>query len=164
VPDSVPWALVPMCMVPTAQTVRENKYVTTGGVVKFEIGQSGSIVFVAAVAMSLPAGRYVLRAHLERDDPIQINTEPSLLGTNIQLRRRRHQGGGGVEDVLAIPGEGGLPVLGGNGFYTVDSVAENLDDGINVLDHFYWVQLEVRQTSPATAATRNAVTGLELRF
>jgi hypothetical protein len=160
---SIAWAMVPMCMVPTAQTVREHKYETTAGIVKFAVGQSGSIVFNAAITASLPAGRYLMRAKLERDDPVQANREPSLLGTNIQLRRRPLTGEG-VDDILTIGGGQGLPVLGGNGRYVVDSPGRDMNQGISVETHFYWVQLEVQQASPATAATRNSVIGLELHF
>jgi hypothetical protein len=46
----------------------------------------------------------------------------------------------------------------------VDSPGRDLDQGISVETHFYWVQLEVQQASPATPQTRNSVTGLELHF
>jgi hypothetical protein len=107
----IPWSITAMCMVPTAQTAREGKYETTGGVVKFAVGQSGSIVFLAPITMSLPPGRYTPRARLERDDP--PNGHPSLLGTNIQLRRRSAAGSAGVENVLVIAaGQGASLLLG----------------------------------------------------
>ena len=157
------WAIVPSCMVPTAQTVREDKYVTTAGVVKFAVGQSGSIVFVAAITESLPGGvaPYVMRVHLERDDPVQANREPDLLGTNAQLWRRRYDGSGGVEHVLDISSSDHGPFRGGNGVYVVDSIGENFL-GLSITDYFYWVQLEIQQASAATTKTRNSVIGLEL--
>jgi hypothetical protein len=154
---TIPWSIAAMCMVPAARTAREGKYETTAGVVKFAVGQSGSIVFLAPITVSLPSGRYVLRAHLERDDPVEVNTEPSLLGTNIRLRRRRGFRDG-VEDLLVIDSP---PVLGDNGLYTVDSPGRNLDE-INVEDHYYWLQVQVQQESPATAQTRNSVIGMQL--
>jgi hypothetical protein len=69
----IPWSIAAMCMVPTARTAREGKYETTGGVVKFAVGHSGSIVFLAPITLSLPAERYTLRAHVERDDPVEAN-------------------------------------------------------------------------------------------
>jgi hypothetical protein len=151
-----------MCMVPTARTAREGKYETTAGVVKFAVGQSGSIVFLAPITMSLPAERYVLRAHLERDDPVEVNRFPSLLGTNIRLRRRRIPRGG-VENVLVIAADEGPSLLRGeNNVYTVDGPGKDLNEGINVETHFYWLQVEARQETPATAQTRNAVIGLQL--
>jgi hypothetical protein len=156
--DVTQWAIVPSCMVPTAQTVREGKYVTTAGVVKFAVGQSGSIVFNATITTSLPAGQYNMRAYLERDDPPRLD----ILGTNAQLWRRANGVlGAGVEHVLAISGEG-LPLLGQNGVYVVDSPPGQFPGGINIQDYWYWVQLEVQQASPAIAETRNAVIGLEL--
>lgn len=151
-----------MCMVPTARTVREGKYETTAGVVKFRVGESGSIVFLAPITRSLPAERYTLRAHVEREDPVESNRFPHLLGTNVLLRRRRIFQGG-VEDVLVIATAHGASLLrGSNTFYTVDGPAENLNDGIDVETYFYWLQLEVQQESPATAQTLNSVIGLEL--
>jgi hypothetical protein len=160
-PNTVQWATVPACMVPSAETAKGLKFVTTGGVVKFAVGKSGSIVFLAAITSSLPDGRYVLRANIERDDPTQANTEPSLLGTNTQLRRRRGHNGA-MENLLTIGGGQSLPVLGGNGTYVVDSPGRDFDDGIDVTSHYYWVRLELQQAQPATAATRNAVMGLQL--
>jgi hypothetical protein len=156
--DIVQWATVPACMTPSATTAKEAKFVTTAGIVKFEVGKSGSIVFVSAVTTSLPAGRYHLRAYLERTDPTESNREPGLLGTNAQLRRRHH-GSEGIEDVLVIAGP---PVLGGNGNYVVDSPGRDFENGIDLTDYFYWVQLELKQAQPATASTRNAVKGLRL--
>jgi hypothetical protein len=159
---TIPWSIAAMCMVPTARTAREGKYETTAGVVKFAVGQSGSIVFLAPITTSLPAERYTLRAHLEREDPTQPNTFPSLLGTNIQLRRRR-QTTGGVENVLVIAADQGASLLlGGGGVYAVDGPSEDFNDGIDVEKHFYWLQVEVQQQGPATAQTHNGVIGLEL--
>jgi hypothetical protein len=159
---AIPWSIAAMCMIPSARTAREGKYETTAGVVKFAVGQSGSIVFLAPITASLPAERYTLRANLGRDDPVEPNTFPGLLGTNIQLRRRQIPSGG-VEDVLVIAaGQGASLLLGGNNIYTVDGPAKDLDDGINVETHYYWLQVEVRQETPATAQTRNSVIGLQL--
>jgi hypothetical protein len=159
--DTVRWSTVAMCMTPSAQTAKDGKYVTTGGVVKFAVGKSGSLVFFTALTSSLPAGRYVLRATLERDDPTEPNREPSLLGTNVQLRQRP-LGTGGISDLLVIGGGQSLPVLGGNGRYVVDSPGRSLSSGIDLSKSFYWVQLELAQAEPATAVTRNAVIGLRL--
>jgi hypothetical protein len=158
---AVPWSLAAMCMVPEAKTAREGKYETTAGAVKFAVGKSGSIVFLAPLTASLPPERYTMRAHLEREDPTQPNTFPGLLGTNILLRRRRPTGG--VENVLVIAaGQGASLLRGQNGVYTVDGPAENLKDGIDVEKAVYWLQVEVQQEKPATALTRNAVIGVEL--
>jgi hypothetical protein len=163
VADVVRWAIAPASMVPNGQTLQQAKYVTTGGVVKFAVGASGSIVFTSAITTSLPAGTYHLRARIERDDPPGANQEPSLLGTNAQLRRRRLHGGG-VEDMLKLSAAQGLPVLGGNGFYdVVTSPGVKLGAGMDVNgDYVYWVQLELQQAQPATSTTRNAVVGLQL--
>jgi hypothetical protein len=43
-----------MCMVPDARTAREGKYLKTAGVVKFAVGQSGSIVFLRRLRCRFP--------------------------------------------------------------------------------------------------------------
>ena len=160
-PNTVEWATVPACMTPSAETLRDAKFETPGGVVKFAVGKRGSMVFVAPIASSLPAGRYLLRARIEREDPVEENREPSLLGTNILLRRRP-AGPGGIEDVLIIGGGQSLPVLGAHGNYVVDSPGRDFTDGLDLTRYFYWVQLELQQAQPATSTTRNAVVGIQL--
>lgn len=154
---TVRWSMAASCMIPDARTAREGKYLKTAAVVKFAERQSGSIVFLAPITASLPVGRYVMRADLEREDPAQPNREPPLLGTNIVLQRRGFQHG--VDTLLRIDNE---PVVGQNGLYTVDSPGKNLDTGINVDNHYHWIQVEVKQETPATAQTRNAVIGVRL--
>lgn len=159
--DEVVWSIVPSCMTPVAQTAKEAKYVTTAGVVKFAVGESGSIVFTSAITASLPPGQYTMTAQLEREDPTIPNREPGLLGTNIQVRRRSYILGSGVEDVLTI-GDLGFPVLGAHGVYSVNSPSPALPNGLSIQEYFYWVQLEIKQASPATAETRNSVIGIQI--
>ena len=73
--DAIVWSTPAMCMVPTADTVRDNKYITTAGRIKFRVGQAGRIKFVA----------------------------PDLFGTAIALRRAR-RGDGAVTTVLECVG------------------------------------------------------------
>jgi hypothetical protein len=70
--------------------------VTTAGRIKFRVGESGKITFVAAVQITLPEGLYHLRAIVERK-------VPDLFGTTIELRRARRVGGN-VETVLSCVG------------------------------------------------------------
>lgn len=153
---AIPWSIPAACMVPDARTAQEGKYLKTAGVVKFAVGQSGSIVFFAPITASLAADRYVLRAILEREDSGGPNAHPPLLGTNVVLQRRGFQHG--VDTMLRIDHE---LVIGQDGLYTVDSPGRDLGE-INIQKHFYWLQLEVKQAQPATAQTRNAVIGLQL--
>ena len=55
-----------------------------------------------------------------------------------------------MDDVLNIGGGMSLPVLGGNGTYVVDSPGRDFDNGIDVTNHFYWIQLELQQAQSAT--------------
>jgi hypothetical protein len=137
-------------MVPTADTVRESKYVTTAGRVKFSVGQSGRISFVAPVQIPLPEGRYVLRAHLER-------TIPDLFQTSIALRRASHFDGD-VETLLNCVGVEGGSVP--NNVRFADSPGQQLK--IDLDQHYYWVQVDNVNGIPATPDSVDAVLGVGL--
>ena len=148
--DTVIWSTPAMCMVPTSETVRENKYVTTAGRVKFNVGESGKITFLAAVQTSFPQGSYALRAHLER-------TVPDLFGTTIQLRRA-HRVTGAVETILSCAGVQAGPVQ--NNIRFSDSPVTSMK--VDLDEHYYWVQVTDVNQTPATAASVDAVLGVGL--
>ena len=152
--DTTVWSSPAMCFVPTGETAREHKYVTTAGRVKFQPGQSGRISFVTAVSAPLPDGRYVLRAHLER-------TTPDLFGTSIILRRASHTSGA-VETLLNTVGvEGSLGDPQNNVRFS-DSPVKSLDFDLNRF--YYWVQVTNERRTPQTNETVDAVLGVTLRL
>jgi hypothetical protein len=148
--DTVVWSTPAMCMVPTARTAEENKYVTTAGRIKFKVGESGKITFLAPVQVPLPEGRYTLRAHLER-------RTPDLFGTTIQLRRAR-RAGGAVETVLSCAGVQGGSVQ--NNVRFSDSPTKSLK--VDLDEFYYWVQVTDVNESPATSDSVDAVLGVGL--
>ena len=148
--DTTVWSTPAMGMVPTSETVRENKYITTAGRVKFKVGEAGKITFIAPVTVSLPSGEYALRAQLER-------TVPDLLGTEIQLRRAR-RGDGAVETILACVGVQGGPVT--NNVRSTSSPIKTL--AVDLSQHFYWVQVTDVNNNPATPESVDAVIGVEI--
>ncbi len=148
--NPIVWSTPAMCMVPTADTVKENKYVTTAGRIKFKVGESGRITFVAPVQIPLPEGRYILRAQLER-------RIPDLFGTTIELRRAR-RGNGAVETVLSCVGVQAGPVQ--NNIRVSDSPAKNMKIDLN--EFFYWVQVTDVNQTPATPDSVDAVLGVGL--
>ena len=148
--DTTVWSTPAMCMVPAAETVRENKYVTTAGRVKFKVGESGKITFLAPVSVSLPQGNYALRAHLER-------TVPDLFGTTIQLRRA-HRVSGAVETVLSCVGVQSGSVQ--NNIRFSDSPLKSMK--VDLDEHYYWVQVTDVNQTPATTETVDAVVGVGL--
>jgi len=160
------WSVAAMTMVPTAQTIRDGKYETTAGGVKFRVGESGSISFVSPITRSLRAGRYVLNVHIVRTDkqePIEGN---ELLGTTAEIRRRSR---GNVTTVIALPGDNFDGVEGGVATgtphnYVARGGQKNLPDGIDVDTGFYWLQLKLQQEGPASEAKRNAVSGISLVY
>lgn len=84
---------------------------------------------------------------------MEPNRFPSLLGTNIQLRRRSRNGA--VETVLVIAGGEGASLLRGqNGLYTLDGPSKDLDNGFDIDAHYYWVQMEAKQARPRPPAGR----------
>jgi hypothetical protein len=148
--DQVVWSTPAMCMVPASRTVREGKYITTAGRVKFDVGQSGRITFFAAVASPLPEGEYVLRAHLER-------TIPDRFGTTIALRSARHAGGA-VSTLLSCVGVQRDPVK--NNVRFTDSDRKKL--AIDLDTYYYWVQVDDNQATPVTTETVKATVGVSL--
>jgi hypothetical protein len=148
--DTIVWSTPAMCMIPTADTVRDNKYITTAGRIKFRVGQAGRITFVAPIQTPLPEGEYFLRAHLER-------RIPDLFGTEIALRRAR-RGDGAVTTVLECVG-----VQGGSDEDNVrfsDSEGKQLEVDLDA--SYYWVQVTDVNTSPATSTSVDAVLGVGL--
>jgi hypothetical protein len=148
--SSIIWSVPAMCMVPTAETARQNKYVTTAGRIKFRAGQSGTIAFLAPVNVPLPQGEYFLRAHLER-------TVPDLLGTKIQLRRARRSNGA-VSTLLTCVGVQRGPVQ--NNIRITDSDAKKFE--LDLDTYYYWVQVNDVSPQPATSTTVKAVLGVGL--
>jgi len=148
--DTIVWSMPAMCMVPTASTAQENKYVTSGGRIKFKVGESGKITFVAPVQIPLPEGKYALRAHLERK-------VPDLFGTTIQLRRARRVGGA-VNTVLSCAGVQSGSVQNNIRFSDSPTKSMKLD-----LDEFYyWVQVTDVNRTPAARDSVDAVLGVGL--
>jgi hypothetical protein len=147
---NVVWSTPAMGMVPAARTVREQKYVTTAGRVKFDIGQSGTITFIAPVTAPLPEAEYVLRAELER-------TSPDLFGTEIKLRRAR-RGTGAVSTVLTCVGVQAGPVTNNVRF----SDSEGKRFAVDLGEYYYWVQIDDVDRTPATARTVKATIGVAL--
>lgn len=147
--STIVWATPAMCMVPTAETARENKYVTTGGRVKFKVGESGMISFVAPIHISLPEGRYALRAHIER-------TVPDLFGTTIQLRRAR-RAGGGVETILSCS-----KVQTGTAIVVRHADSDPKMMKVDLDEFYYWVQVTNKIDTPMTDDIVDAVLGVGL--
>lgn len=148
--NQVVWSTPAMCMVPAASTVRGDKYVTTGGRVKFDVGQTGQITFLAAITSPLPEASYVLRALLER-------TIPDLFGTGIALRRAKRSDGA-VSTVLKCVGVQGGTVT--NNIRFSDSSRKKF--AIDLDTYFYWVQIDDFAKSPVTPQTVKATLGVSL--
>jgi len=148
--DQVVWSTPAMGMVPTSSTVRGDKYVTTAGRVKFDVGQTGQITFIAPVTTPLPEGEYALRAHVER-------TIPDLFGTKISLRRAARVGGA-VSTVLTCVGVQRGTVS--NNVRFTDSPIKRF--AVDLDKHYYWVQVDDFEQSPVTAKTVKATVGVSL--
>ncbi|MGH8524466.1 MAG: hypothetical protein ACREXY_09690 [Gammaproteobacteria bacterium] len=146
----VVWSAPAMCMVPTSRTVREDKYVTTAGRVKFDDGQAGRIAFVAAITTPLPEDSYQLVAHI-------VRAGPDLAGETIVLRRARRTDGA-VDTVLECTDVQSQGVQ--NNVRSATSTFERF--AIDLDTHYYWVQVndvtetpqEVRSTLGVSLARR----------
>ena len=149
--NQVVWSTPAMGMVPTSRTVREGKYVTTAGRVKFDLGQTGTISFIAAVTTALPAGEYALRALLERESP-------DLFGTKITLRKARRFGGEVSTILTCGPGVQGGSVS--NNIRFSDSASNRF--ALDLDADFYWVQVDDVEQTPITSQTIKATLGVSL--
>lgn len=101
--QTVVWSSPAMACTPTATTLAERKYVTTGGKVKFKDNASGQISFVCPISRALPGGQYSVQGAF---------TRPSTMygdGNALQLRRTNKKTGA-VETVLsAVITQDGFP-------------------------------------------------------
>jgi hypothetical protein len=148
--DQVVWSTPAMCMVPSANTAKEGKYVTTAGRVKFDVGQSGLITFLTAVTVPLKEDTYHLRALLERQSP-------DLFSTSIALRRAR-LADGAVSTLLECSKVQSGQVT--NNVRTAISDEEKF--AIDLDSYFYWVQVDDVEHTPFTRETVKATVGVSL--
>jgi hypothetical protein len=130
-------------MVPSGTTVREGKYVTTGGRVKFDEGEQGTITFLAPVSVPLAAGTYTLRGHI-------VRTVPDLLGSELLLRQVSHVGGNVSTllscETVASSSTGGVV----NNVRFTDSETKKLT--FDLSKFYYWVQISCTVNSPANSS------------
>jgi hypothetical protein len=151
--DRVFWSTVAEAMVPSYDTIRERKYITTAGRVKFATGEFGSILFNAPIVHGLPRRRYTLRAHLERD-------EVTVPGLSVKLRSAGRVRGN-ISDVMTCTTL--LPnVDGGIEHKILLFDSPEVETSINLQDAFYWVQVRLEQALPFRADTVYAVLGVSL--
>jgi hypothetical protein len=146
----VVWSTPAMGMVPSSRTVREDKYVTTAGRVKFDVGKSGRITFVASLTTPFPQDTYHLLAHVERPGP-------DLAGARITLRRAR-RADGAVDTVLTCDSVQSGPTTNNVRF----ARSPDRELAIDLNTYYYWVQVDDETSVPATAQTVRATLGVSL--
>lgn len=146
----VVWSTPAMAMVPASNTVGSGKYATTAGRVRFAVGASGQITFIAPVTTPLPEGEYYLQAHI-------VRTSADLFGTKILLRRAR-RAGGAVNTVLKC-----ATVQGGTVSNNIRaSSSEAKVFAVDLDEYYYWVQLDDVAENPVTAEAVKATLGVSL--
>lgn len=148
--DEVVWSQVAMTMVPTSQTAQENKYITTGGRIKFKEGEFGMISFLAPITTSFPEDKYTLAAKLMR-------TQKHLLGTTVQLRKA-NKITGHVETILECVTIPSAAIQ--NNIMRTTSLTKEFK--IDTKKFFYWVQVTDKNSQPASPRIVDAVLGVSL--
>ncbi len=142
------WSSAAMACVPTAQTIAENKYVTTAGRVKFKEGYTGTISFICPVTRSLKKGKYnlIMVAKLNGGSSVPSARLVEQKGSTYQIKNLL------VSDQL-IPS--GLST--GYDAYWSDQKEINIDiNGYN----YYWVQLSIKKITEAGSG--HAIEGVKL--
>lgn len=140
------WSSTAMGCTPTHSTAEQQRYVTTGGKVKFKDGASGSISFVCPITETLRNGEYYVEGNF---------TNPSFMfgkGNSLQLRTMNTHTGA-VSTVLnartAIDGRG-------TKWGRVMSTSKLI--GFENDRHVYWVQFSIsRPTGEGESPSFSAV-------
>jgi hypothetical protein len=151
--DENMWSSAAMACVPTAQTIAENKYVTTAGRVKFKDGYTGTISFVCPLTRSLKKGKYnlIMVAKLNGGSSVPSARLVEQRGSKYQITNLL------VADNLIPSGfPSGHPSAGYDAYWS-DKKEINIDiDGYN----YYWVQLTINKQNEAGAG--HAIEGVKL--
>ncbi|MEN8259987.1 MAG: hypothetical protein ABFS02_05275 [Pseudomonadota bacterium] len=135
--DTIEWQSAAMACVPSGTTVQQEKYVTTGGRVKFKPGQFGIIRFICPVSGPLPSGEYALRGRIKT--PIA-----SRFGISLKLRKANNSSGN-VNTVLSV---NQVQTANVSGSRVADSGIRSID--FNFERNTYWVDITYDNTRGET--------------
>ena len=134
--EEVVWSTPAMACTPSSGTVAENKYITTAGVIKYQNGKGGNIVFICPINTPLPEGYYAVLGF------IKTPTSDRNWGINIQLRRRDNFSNK-VETLAASTFIYSTPPSIPRGY--VSSLTQRIEE--SRFGHTYWIQLSYRRNS-----------------
>ncbi|WP_395376022.1 hypothetical protein [Marinicella sp. W31] len=134
--DTVEWSTTAMTCAPSANTVSENKYITTAGVVKFKPNAFGRIDFLCAVSRPLPSGTYFLSSHIEANSA-------NSFGLQLQLRRR-HKTNGNIQNIVSAAA---VSTLNNSLRRFSSQFPVNIDFDFNT--YTYWVQIIMKKEDAA---------------
>jgi len=135
--DRYVWQHTAMACVPTANTIEQRKYVTTGGKVKFKSNKIGKIVFICPITTSLPNESYKILANFNYEVPINK-------GKLIVQLRRSHNETGNVDTILENTHINQLyPNL--SEIYR-ETYSDLKQINFNFFKYTYWVQLNIKRT------------------
>jgi len=140
----VEWQIAAMTCVPTAKTVEESKYITTGGVLKFKPGKTGQLIFTSPIAKPLPTGNYSIGGRIKITNNNESNNPRSII---ISLRKKNIKTGV-VETILkTAPIKEAL--LKNANYQTIFSkTPKTIQFDFN--NYTYWIQLSFRRKNPSS--------------
>ena len=141
--ETTVWSAVAMACTPTHTTAAQNRYVTTGGRVKFKPGATGVISFICPVTTKLPSGRYKIKG---------FYSQGGITEHHVQLRRA-HVRTGAVSTLLS----GDISAVSPSEKIAVRHSGNPQGKISFDLQNFvYWVQITLK-TSDASAQSSSAL-------
>ena len=142
------WHANAMSCVPTPSTIKEEKYIKSGGRVKFKSGESGLISFTCPFTLPDSSGKYFL----------SLNVRSAHRGDNNSFKaklRKAPFSNGAVETILSITNNtSNKPMM----FKSMGSRAKKIT--FDSRKNSYWVQIS--QTKSATDNFDNAMLSVVL--
>jgi hypothetical protein len=131
--ENMYWSINPMSCTPISDTLREQKYITTGGRVKFKDGVIGLISFICPIPpFNTNAGIDLVALSMDY-------YQDSFEGIISAKVRRANLKTGAVQDVVRVQSSrGGSP----SSFHRVVNHSSTI---IDLNDYTYWVQFTLKQ-------------------
>ena len=140
----VEWQIPAMTCIPTSKTIKENKYIAIGGVLRFKQGKTGQLVFTSPIAKPLPSGKYSIGGKVKITNTNESTNPQSVI---ISLRKK-NMNTGVVETVLqTAPIQGSL--LKNSGYQTIFSKTPRAIQ-FDFNNYTYWIELSFRRKNPSS--------------
>ena len=140
----IEWQVAAMTCVPTAKTIEESKYMTSGGVLRFKSGKTGQLTFTSPIAKPLPPGKYSIGGRIKISNANESFTPQAI----VICLRKKNMNTGVVETILKteISKEFSLD----NTDYQImfSNIPKAIQFDFN--KYTYWIQLSFQRKNPSS--------------